>query len=126
MERRLATPRRPGRVATIALWVASVAVALLLLAAGLPKVLGQGGWGARFANWGYPSGFVGLIGAVEVAGAVMLLVPKVAVLGAAILGVVMLGAAGTHLVHGETPRIAMPALLCVLLALIAWRRRPGA
>ena len=105
-------------------WILSALGALLLIAAGLPKILGQGGWTARFDRWGYPAGFVVVIGVVEVVGALMLLIPRLAALGAAILTVVMLGATGTHLVHGETPRIAVTLVLAAVFVTIAWLRRP--
>jgi putative oxidoreductase len=108
----------------VVVWVLSILTALLMVAAGLPKILGQGGWGPRFAGWGYPAGFVVVIGVVEVVGALMLCIPRVAALGAAILAVVMLGAAGTHIVHGETNRIAMPLVLSAVFVAIAWLRRP--
>jgi uncharacterized membrane protein YphA (DoxX/SURF4 family) len=110
---------------SVVVWILSILTALLLLAAGLPKILGQGGWAARFDRWGYPAGFVVVIGVVEVVGALMLLIPRVATVGAAILSVVMLGAAGTHLVHGETPRIAVALVLFAAFVAIAWLRRPA-
>jgi putative oxidoreductase len=108
----------------VVVWILSILTAVLLVAAGLPKILGQGGWTARFDRWGYPARFVVVIGVVEVVAALMLLIPRVAALGAAILAVVMLGAAGTHLVHGETPRIAVTLVLFAVFVAIAWLRRP--
>jgi putative oxidoreductase len=112
------------RTRAVVVWILSILTALLLVAAGLPKILGQGGWVARFERWGYPAGFVLVIGVVEVVGALMLLIPRVAALGAAILAVVMLGATATHLLHGETPRIAVTLVLCAAFVAIAWLRRP--
>jgi uncharacterized membrane protein YphA (DoxX/SURF4 family) len=109
---------------SVVVWILSILTAVLLVAAGLAKILGQGGWAARFDRWGYPAGFVVVIGVVEVVGALMLLIPRVAAPGATILAVVMLGAAGTHLVHGETPRIAVTLVLCAVFVAIAWLRRP--
>ncbi len=77
---------------------------------GLFDVIGIGQW------------FRYLTGGLEVIGAVMLLVPSLAALGAAILLPVMAGAILTHLfVLGNSP--AIPLVLFLALASIAWLRR---
>ena len=42
----------------VALWAVTVLCTALFTMMGLPKVMGQGGWAARFATWGYPPWFV--------------------------------------------------------------------
>ena len=108
----------------VVVWLPSILTAMLMGAAGLPKILGHGGWATRFERWGYPGGFVVVIGVVEVAGALMLLIPRLAALGAAVLAVVMLGATATHLVHGELPRVGVTLVLGAVFLAIAWLRRP--
>lgn len=56
----------------------------------------NGFWTAAFQRWGYPPALRWLVGAVEVAGGVSLIVPPVASYGAASLVIVMLGAAVTR------------------------------
>jgi uncharacterized membrane protein YphA (DoxX/SURF4 family) len=108
----------------VAVWLLSILTALVMGAAGLPKIFGHGGWATRFERWGYPGGFVVVIGVVEVVGALMLLMPRVAAIGAAVLAAVMLGAAATHLVHGEIARVGVTLVLCAVFLAIAWLRRP--
>ncbi len=112
-----------GRGASIALWIVTALMTIFFAMMGLPKVLGGGGWAGRFAAWGYPPRFVILVGVGELAGAALLLIPSLATLGGAGLAVIMLGAAATHLLHGESARVAVPLVLCAFLTVIAWVRR---
>jgi putative oxidoreductase len=108
---------------TIALWAVAIPSSVFFTMMGLPKVLGQGGWAGRFATWGYPPWFVVVVGVAELAGAVMVLIPRLATLGASLLAVVMLGAAATHLLHGETARMVVSLVLFAVLTLLAFVRQ---
>jgi putative oxidoreductase len=121
----LATPRTAARRTTvaIALWTVTVLLAVFFTMMGLPKLLGLGGWAGRFATWGYPPSFVIIVGIAELAGAVMVLIPRLATIGIALLAVTMLGAAATHLLHGETGRILVPLVLFAVLTVVSWARR---
>jgi putative oxidoreductase len=104
------------------LWLATLALAAVFFWTGARKVLGLGGWVAGFTRWGYPAWFRVLIGVVEVSSAVLLLVPRLATLGALGIAVTMVGALGTLLLHGARS-VATP-LACLGLALvIGWARR---
>jgi uncharacterized membrane protein YphA (DoxX/SURF4 family) len=78
-----------------------------------------------FHNMGYPAWFRVVIGVIEIGGGVGLLIPRLAFYAAGALGVVMIGAAYTLVVHGE-PGVAMPIVCLLLLATVAYRRRPRA
>lgn len=97
---------------------------LLFLSAGTTKLIGMQMHVEHFAKWGYPDWFRLVIGAVEVVGAVLLLVPKMAFYAACVLAVQMLGAAYTHLVNDEAANAPFPLVLFALLAYIAYARRP--
>ena len=79
-----------------------------------------------FARWGYPDHFYLVIGAVEVAAGLALLVPRLAASAAAILIVVMIGAGATHVLHNEQRRLPEIAVLIVMLGLVAYGRRADA
>lgn len=111
-----------GRGGTLALWVASGLLALLYLAAGVPKILGLGDAPQNFEAWGYGGSFRVFIGLCEVAGAVGLLLPRLAAWAAAGLACIMLGAAYTHLAH-EVPGIAVPLVALALLVAVGLARR---
>lgn len=124
----LATPLTPARrkPLAVALWTITVLLTFFFTMMGMPKLLGQGGWSARFAAWGYPPWFVGFIGVAELGGAIMLLIPRLATLGGMLLALIMLGAVGTHLLHGETARVLVPLVVFAILTVIAWARRKPA
>ncbi len=104
------------------LWVAQIAVGGLLLFAGWNKVSGVPMMVDLFTTIGIGQWFRYLTGGLELVGAVMLLVPGLAAFGAALLLPVMAGAVLTHLfVLGNSP--AIPLVLFLALALIAWLRR---
>ena len=113
------------------IWVLQVLLALLFLAAGVTKVsqprqrlATNMGWVEDFSD---PA--VRAIGALEVLGAVGLLLPAltgvatvlvpIAATGMALL---MVGAAATHRRRGELPMIGMNAVLLVLAVVVAWAR----
>jgi putative oxidoreductase len=109
-------------VQTGALWLATLALAAVFFWTGARKVLGLGGWVAGFIQWGYPAWFRVLIGAVEVSSAALLLVPRLAALGALGIAVIMVGALVT-LVRHDARSVATP-LACLCMALvIGWARR---
>ncbi len=105
-------------------WVLTVLLALAFLAAAAGKLTGAAT--AMFAHWGYPAWFATLIGILELAGAVGLLIPKTmryAVLG---LTVIMFGAAYTHLANHEGLQVLRPAIFLAVMWLAWWLRgTPG-
>lgn len=116
----------------IALWVVAGLLALVFLASGASKVLGRREQMIEKTPYveDFPQGAVKLIGAVEILGALGLVLPAVldvapvlvpvAALG---LAAVMIGAVVVHLRRGEGLGSAVPALVLVLLAaFVAWGR----
>jgi uncharacterized membrane protein YphA (DoxX/SURF4 family) len=115
----------------VAIWVLQVLLALAFLAAGLTKLTqprqklaATMGWVEDFSDPG-----VRAIGALEVLGALALLLPAltgvatvlvpIAAVGLALL---MVGAAATHRRRGELPMIGVNAVLLVLAVAVAWAR----
>ncbi len=111
----------PSKLRQIVSWVLVVLLALGYLAAAVGKLTGAAA--PMFAQWGYPAWFATLTGALELVGAIGLLVPKTmryAVLG---LTVVMIGAAYTHLAHDEGLQVLRPVLFLAVLWIAWWLRR---
>jgi uncharacterized membrane protein YphA (DoxX/SURF4 family) len=75
-----------------------------------------------FHTFGYPLWFMTFTGAVELLAVVLVLIPRVAVVGAAILICVMIGALYSHLAHGQSEAIRLPAILLVASIALAWVR----
>ena len=116
--------KTPSRNWRITLWFLTVILALPLFSAGLPKLLGLGGWVALFAHFGYPAWLVPLVGIVEVSGVVLLFMPRFASIGATMIAVVMVGALTSHSTHQEWSRVVMTGINWVVALVIAWARWP--
>lgn len=111
----------------VALWMMQGSLALLFLAAGLPKLLQPRERLEARMRWprGATSGQVKLLGLAEVLGAAGLVLPRalgiaayLTPLAAACLFVLMLGAIGTKLRSGESPALPLGAAVgCALVAL---------
>ena len=112
-----------NRITSIAVWILQFLLTALFAVQGGLKLSGSPAWVSRFEAWGYPDRFYYLIGAVEVAGAIALLVPRTARLGAVLLMLVMAGAAGTHAMHREPQLVTAVVLLCLLMLTAYMRRR---
>ena len=111
-----------GKAPNIALWTLQVLVALAFVAAGSGKLLGSADMIALFDAVGIGQWFRYVTGSLEVLGALLLIVPGKAVLGAVLLACVMAGAIVAHLTVLDTAPTA-PLVLFALTALIAWGRR---
>src|SRR5262245_35788679 len=80
----------------------------------------------QFVDWGYPSWFRFVVGAGEIVGAVLLFVPRRRFLGAALLGVILVGAVLTHILNQDPLSHAAMAPTCLaLVSIVAWTTRPA-
>lgn len=110
---------RPG---TVALWILQLVLAALFVMAGLMKLFGNEVMVEMFAEIGAGQWFRYVVGALEVTGALGLLVPRLCGLAALGLAGVMAGAVVTNVfVLGYSPVVALAYLL--VAGLIAWFRR---
>jgi putative oxidoreductase len=112
------TRRRAGRVA---LWVLQIALAVAILGAGASKILGATAMVQLFDAIGVGQWFRYVTGALEVTGALLLLVPALAGLGALLLVGVMSGALLADVVILNKAPVALPFLLGLLI--VSWARR---
>jgi uncharacterized membrane protein YphA (DoxX/SURF4 family) len=118
-----ATSKAPvARPVNVALWVLQAVLALQFAAGGLAKLAGAPALVDLFASIGAGQWLRYVVGALEVAGAVGLLVPRLSRLAALGLAALMVGATVTNLfiIH-ERPWL--PVGLLLVAAVIAWGRR---
>jgi uncharacterized membrane protein len=103
-------------------WIPQVALALAMAGGGLAKIFGDPAMVTMFDDIGAGQWFRYVVGALEVAGAIGLLIPRLA--GRAALGLVALlaGAAVTNVALLDTAPVTPLAFLAVAAA-IAWFRR---
>ncbi len=97
-------------------WVVTILETLAMGLSGAAKFMGDA-WQQMFAAWGYPVWFSYVVGVLEIGGALMLLVPRVAPFAAAGLIVVMVGALVTEIVQSQLG-VFMPALHITMLSTI--------
>jgi putative oxidoreductase len=119
----VATRKAPvARPVNVALWVLQAVLALQFAAGGLAKLAGAPELVELFASIGAGQWLRYVVGALEVAGAVGLLVPRLWRLAALGLAALMVGATVTNLfVIHERPWL--PVGLLLVAAVIAWGRR---
>jgi putative oxidoreductase len=103
-------------------WTLSVALAAVFLLAGVPKFFGWEAIGLKSASMlEFPRWIRVIVGVVETAGAIGLLIPATATFAALALAAVMVPAALTQFASGEGG-IWVPVVLLALLLFVAWRR----
>jgi putative oxidoreductase len=117
--------KTPGRAAAAIAWTLQIACAAMFLFAGGSKLAGNPDMVTAFNTIGVGQWFRYLTAAIEVIGALLLLVPSLAFFGALALAMTMVGAVMTHLfIIGGSP---VPAIvLLAATSAIAWLRRPMA
>ncbi|MFB6845713.1 DoxX family protein [Streptomyces sp. NPDC056373] len=113
-----------GRRARIALRAVQVLLALFYaIASALPKLIGHESAAESFERLGWGSAGMYTIGALELAGAIALLIPVLQSVAAMALGALMVGAFIVQTTVFDGQYAATPVILLVPLTLIAWARR---
>ncbi len=113
-----------GRRARIALRGLQVLLALFYaIPSALPKLIAHPSAAESFEKLGWGSAGMYTIGALELAGAVALLIPALQSVAAMALSALMVGAFVVQVAVFDGQYAATPLILIVPLALIAWARR---
>lgn len=99
-------------------------LAVMFAMVGGMKLMGPAEMVENFARWGYPAWFIYAVGALEMAGAISLVMGRTRFLASVGLTLVLLGAAATHLKAGEYGPTMMPMMFLALTAVQAWIARP--
>ncbi|MEV4447086.1 MULTISPECIES: DoxX family protein [Streptomyces] len=113
-----------GRGARISLGALQIVLGLFYaFASALPKLIAHPSAAEAFDKLGWGSTGMYLIGTLELAGGLALLVPLLSSVAAVALSALMVGAfiVNVTVIHG--PYVATPLILILPLALIAWARR---
>ncbi|MFJ6081920.1 DoxX family protein [Streptomyces sp. NPDC092369] len=113
-----------GRRARIALRTLQVVLALFyVVASALPKLIANSAAVDSFDRIGWGSTGMYVIGALELAGGIALLIPVLQSVAAVALSALMVGAFVVQLTVFNGENAATPIILIVPLVLIAWARR---
>jgi putative oxidoreductase len=112
---------RLSRAKNAALWALQILTAAAFIMAGFAKLSGQAMMVETFDKVGIGQWFRYVTGVIEVASAILLLIPRLTPVGAALLGCTMTGAVLTHLVLiGGSPVLAL--VLGCFAGIILWGR----
>jgi len=114
------SPHRTRRIVNAGLWLAALFSAILFLIGAFVHL--NSSMSAQFLAWGYTANFALAIGVLLFVGALGLLLPRTAGWSALGLSVVMLGAIGTHVAHGEYIVALVPLAMLSLLGFVLWGR----
>ena len=111
---------RVPAVAEVA-WAFQVLVAAQFFLTGFDKISDAPGMVQLFATIGFGQWFRYATGTIEMVSAVLLLVPRMAVIGAALLALTMIGALIAHFTVLPFPPIK-PIVLLAMLSVVLWAR----
>ena len=109
----------------VGVWTLQILVGSMFVMVGVMKFVDPM-WPRMFARWGYPDGFYMVVGVLEAAGGIAVLVPRLTTYAALLLVTVMAGAALTHAIAGETQRLGVPIVYLLAAAVLGWLRRRSA
>ena len=113
--------QRTSRAKNVALWALQLLTAAAFLVAGFGKLAGQPMMVETFDKVGISQWFRYVTGGIEVASAILLLIPRLAPAGAALLVCTMVGAVLSHLVLIDGSPVPALVLGC-FAAIILWGR----
>jgi uncharacterized membrane protein YphA (DoxX/SURF4 family) len=111
-----------GRPLDILLWCVQALLALVFVSASLAKLTGNAEAVALFTAVGVGQWLRYVTGILELAGALLVLVPKARRIGAALLATIMLGALTAHLFILHVPPTT-PGILLLMSGFVVWGRR---
>ena len=101
---------KAGLFGKATLWFATLVASALFLLAGTQKLAASPPHPTNFIGWGYPLWVMFFVGAVETAGAILLLVPRLTSFGAALISAVA--------IHGLTDVTILSLQAGLLFALL--------
>ena len=113
--------RSQPRWKRVLVWVLTIFIATVFLAAGSSKLLGAAKMVALFVEIGFGQWFRYFTGLVEVTGAILILLPRTSLWGAWLLSLTAIGAILVHLfLIGGSPSI--PLILLLIASTLALKK----
>lgn len=103
-------------------WLMAIIIALVMITTGIPMLRGDEQAETDFMRWGYDSGFATLIGILQIIAGILVVIPSLSMIGAALVICIMTGAIYTHVSTSiGSPGFAVIILL-LAIALLLLRR----
>jgi putative oxidoreductase len=104
-------------------WAVMGLVSLFFIQAGFQKLAGTEMMVTLFRDLGYPSWFMAAVGLFEIAGAVLLLIPRTSHFAAVAISALMIGAAVSEMSAGRAFQALIPLQWLIVTAIIFYFRR---
>lgn len=117
------TPRTTSRAANAGLWTLQVLLAVVYAFSAFGKLTAEAQNVAGFQAMGLGNTGMYIIGALELAGAIAMFVPRLTGLAALCFVALMIGAVIATAAVGGGVLVAIPATVGVVAAVVAWGRR---
>ena len=108
-------------------WIATIWLALGMIAGGVQQLLQIGGYREIFNSLGYPLYLMSILGFWKILGVVVILLPKFPLVkewAYAGFFFAMSGATASHLIMGQPFIEAVPPLTLLVLTILSWYFRP--
>lgn len=115
--------RTTSRPAHVGLWVLQVLLAVVYAFSAFGKLTGEAQNVAGFEAMGLGTTGMYLVGALELAGAIAMFVPRLTGLAALCFVALMIGAVVLTLAIGGGALAVIPAVVGLVAAVVAWGRR---
>lgn len=109
-------------------WIATIWLALAMIASGIQQIFNIGGFVEIMENLGYPIYFSAILGVWKIAGVVVLLLPKSPLLkewAYAGFFFVMSGAAISHIAVGDGAAELFAPFFLLTMTILSWYFRPN-
>jgi len=110
------------RFIEVALWVLSFILALVFFYNGVNKIMGAPHEIARFEALGLMAGSLVVVGVLECTAGLMLTMPRFALAGGGILGVLMITSAGLNFFHDNMASSLRAMVIFLMLVSICYLR----
>jgi uncharacterized membrane protein YphA (DoxX/SURF4 family) len=117
------TATAASRARNVGLWTLQVLLAAMYAFSAFGKLTAEAQNVAGFQAIGLGIAGMYIIGALELAGAIAMFVPRLTGLAAACFVALMVGAVTITLATGGGALVAIPAVVGVVAAIVAWGRR---
>jgi uncharacterized membrane protein YphA (DoxX/SURF4 family) len=115
----LVEERRSG-IDVLATWLPRIALAIVFVSVGTQKFAADGMWVRIFRDIGFGKWFRYLTGAMQVGGAVLLLIPRTAAVGFVAIGCTMAGAVAFWVLTHHAFNALIPGVLLIAITVVGW------
>lgn len=114
---------KPNKILTYGMYAIMALLTLIMLAAGVTKLLGNEMLAQQFVNFGYPTWFFYLTGIIEIAAAILLWPRQTRQIGGLLILVTMIGALYSNITVGASQFYIVNSVIGLLGLAVAWVNR---